>query len=178
MSHVIVPLRANQCGILPQSRLAAPSVHYFILFSRCQVVSHQDSLVKAQKALDRYSLQGHGNIVLFGMHKTRGTWGCFKKACGEGRRVGSHVTRLYHTKTRWSRLRKHWTGTRYKGMATFFFLACKKHAVHGDAPKRKVERGDVSDLTLPGCITPSLVGLGSESIGQVLAIWAWQCFSF
>ena len=29
---MIVPLRANQCGILPQSRLAAPSVHYFILF--------------------------------------------------------------------------------------------------------------------------------------------------
>ena len=26
-------LRANQCGILPQPRLAAPSVEYFILFS-------------------------------------------------------------------------------------------------------------------------------------------------
>ncbi len=70
--------------------------------SRCLVVSHQDSLVKALKALDKYSLQGHGNIFLFGMHKTRGTWGCFKKACGGGRRDGSHVTRLYHTKTRWS----------------------------------------------------------------------------
>ncbi len=28
---MIVPMRANQCGIQPQSRLAAPSVHYFIL---------------------------------------------------------------------------------------------------------------------------------------------------
>ncbi len=25
-------MRANRCGIQPQSRLAAPSVHYFILF--------------------------------------------------------------------------------------------------------------------------------------------------
>ncbi len=32
VSHVIVPMRANRCGIQPQSRLAAPSVHYFILF--------------------------------------------------------------------------------------------------------------------------------------------------
>ncbi len=76
--------------------------------SRCQVVSHQDSLVKALKALDKYSLQGHGNA---------------------------------------------------------FLLACKKHAVHGDASKRHVERGDVSDLTLPGRITPRIVGQGSESIG-------------
>ncbi len=28
VSHVIVPLRANRCGILPQSRLPAPSDHY------------------------------------------------------------------------------------------------------------------------------------------------------
>ncbi len=63
-------------------------------------------------------------------------------------------------------------------MATFFFLACKKHAVHEDASKRHVERGDVSDLMLPGCITPRLVGQGSESIGQVLATRAWQHFFF
>ncbi len=68
--------------------------------SRCLVVSHQDSLFKALKALIKYSLQGHGNAFLFGMQKTRGTWGCFKKACGEGRRVGCHVCRLYHTKAR------------------------------------------------------------------------------
>ncbi len=70
--------------------------------SRCLVVSHQDSLVKALKALDKYSLQGHGNAFLFGMQKTRSTWECSKKTCGERRRVGSHVARLYHTKTRWS----------------------------------------------------------------------------
>ena len=32
VSHVIVPMRANRCGIQPQSRLAAPSVHCCILF--------------------------------------------------------------------------------------------------------------------------------------------------
>ncbi len=32
VSHVIVPMRANRCGIRPQSRLAQPSVHYFNLF--------------------------------------------------------------------------------------------------------------------------------------------------
>ncbi len=31
VSHVMVPMRANRCGIQPQSRSAAPSVHYFIL---------------------------------------------------------------------------------------------------------------------------------------------------
>ncbi len=72
--------------------------------SRCLVVSHQILLVKALKALDKYSLQGHGNAFLFDMQKTRGSWGCSKKACGEGRRVGSHVAWSYHTKSCWSRL--------------------------------------------------------------------------
>ncbi len=133
--------------------------------SRCQVVSHQDSLVKALKSLDKYSLQGHGNAFLFGMQKTRGTWECSIKTCGERRRVGSHVARLNHTKSRWSGPCKHWINTRYKGMAMLSFLACKKHAVHGDASKRHVERGDVSDFTFAGCIKPRLVDLGSESIG-------------
>ncbi len=31
VSHVIVPFRANLCEILPQSRFAAPSVHYLFI---------------------------------------------------------------------------------------------------------------------------------------------------
>ncbi len=32
VSHVIVPVRANRCGIQPRSYLAVPSIHYVISF--------------------------------------------------------------------------------------------------------------------------------------------------
>ncbi len=45
VSHVIVRMRANRCGIQPQSRLAAPSVHYliFILFYIATALKYEDA---------------------------------------------------------------------------------------------------------------------------------------